>query len=1392
MQNHKNLLSILSICALLTFSMGMSAQSCPDTFSGTTFQPKSGVKDNNYDLESVKFSDPSSESLTTSMKFTISSTSITQGQYTVTKDGFRMVTAVSGDAFAFFTYTINDLVTTSGKNSYKISIDFEIANGTNCSCTKECHRGINFKHAWVDNGGNKDEYKEYQNGKYTWTKTFTAKDSKATIVWSADHANNCKTLIVKSIKVTGCVDKKIVSENGSKVCAGEENAMIAKGLNGTCKWEISKDNKQTWQVIEGATESVVTVAITDECYFRCTCGGDVLVSDVVRPVVCCSVAGTREDVMKVDFSSNSLNSTNRVNFGQLNDSKSQGITSTYTYVSSGNVDENGYIITTLPKNGGYWSDSEIKDHTTGGTDSHNGFLLVNCGKEDKRMFEYQISSGDFCKNTVYDFSAYIANIDANTASNHEPVNAGFQVYGVAPRKQDVLLLDTETGDLPYTGDWVEKGESFNSGDYTTFKLIIKNNHVSQSTGAVIGNDIGIDDITFSTCSPEVKIYTDSKYTTQDTIVCDDGKTVHLRLEAHAVYDLSTFFKTPYFLFQTSTDLSSWDNVLDFATTDDFVEIDVEKTSLYESGLWYRVWVGGDKDAVEKSAGDGKPGTGCGKLTAVAEPILIKYQCQCSPTDAPTAKDYAACPVSGTKLLRDQVTSTYDNLRFYETETGGTDLGKDATFDASVVGIKTYYVTNQKATDASGLQYCESPRTPINIEVKGSATVSPSDINICFTPETPDSELTFVASPTPTTFEYTWKSTEGPSIDAKGATYTLARQDAKGKITVTATDPTGAVCPGTASVSYVTAPNPSFTLSAPSMVCLTSPSAIISAELTLANGTYTWKKNGTDVESGTVTSTTLTYTDPSVSTVSGDHVEYSLNVVNINMPSCESNSSIIVEVGDRIDIPLVATDPVVDNRICVGSKFDVNANYTLGAGETLSWSVAGAPVPGVTGKTLSAQEPTEDTEYTVSLAGNVCPGGGTLTIGVDKPVNPVIASDADVVCAGTAISITDSDAETASQYIWYKDGALWTEYSSKDITSYVPTATATYKKEAKNGLCTSESNEIRVEVQPEIAFDVSPLGARICEGGEVEIEMSRYPEGSTLEWIDNSTGQSIATTAKTTVKPEATTTYTASVTKICKSSKELTITVLDPINPTITDDLTICEGSNKTIEASGTNVTSIVWSPATGLSGTTGARVTASPTITTKYKAVLDNGYCTDSAFVTVKVSSLPRVATINITGETCLDRGISVSGKKGTPPYMFSLDGKNFTTDTEFTGLGSGYKIIYIQDSEYCQSDTTFQLDAYAIRPDIFFTPNEDGVNDTWKIANIDCYEGYIVEIFDRYGKRIYVYKKGSFSGGSVTDDFPGWDGYYNGHQMSSDDYWYLITVEEIRKQYNGHFILKR
>ncbi|MFD0779458.1 T9SS type B sorting domain-containing protein [Flavobacterium myungsuense] len=82
-----------------------------------------------------------------------------------------------------------------------------------------------------------------------------------------------------------------------------------------------------------------------------------------------------------------------------------------------------------------------------------------------------------------------------------------------------------------------------------------------------------------------------------------------------------------------------------------------------------------------------------------------------------------------------------------------------------------------------------------------------------------------------------------------------------------------------------------------------------------------------------------------------------------------------------------------------------------------------------------------------------------------------------------------------------------------------------------------------------------------------------------------------------------------------------------------------------------------------------------------------------------------------------------------------------------------------------------------------FFTPNNDGSNDTWNIKGIsDKFNSKAkVEIFNREGKLLK----------QLNAIDKGWDGIYNGEILPSDDYWYVVTFEN-NKIVKGHFSLKR
>jgi gliding motility-associated-like protein len=80
-----------------------------------------------------------------------------------------------------------------------------------------------------------------------------------------------------------------------------------------------------------------------------------------------------------------------------------------------------------------------------------------------------------------------------------------------------------------------------------------------------------------------------------------------------------------------------------------------------------------------------------------------------------------------------------------------------------------------------------------------------------------------------------------------------------------------------------------------------------------------------------------------------------------------------------------------------------------------------------------------------------------------------------------------------------------------------------------------------------------------------------------------------------------------------------------------------------------------------------------------------------------------------------------------------------------------------------------------------FFTPNGDGYNDSWKTKASIGTPSFKIEIFDRFGRLLKTFTE--------TDNE--WNGTYAGKDLPSDDYWFVLSGENIT-EYRGHFSLKR
>ncbi|SHE28748.1 gliding motility-associated C-terminal domain-containing protein [Psychroflexus salarius] len=131
--------------------------------------------------------------------------------------------------------------------------------------------------------------------------------------------------------------------------------------------------------------------------------------------------------------------------------------------------------------------------------------------------------------------------------------------------------------------------------------------------------------------------------------------------------------------------------------------------------------------------------------------------------------------------------------------------------------------------------------------------------------------------------------------------------------------------------------------------------------------------------------------------------------------------------------------------------------------------------------------------------------------------------------------------------------------------------------------------------------------------------------------------------------------------------------------------------------------------------------------------------------------------------------------------YEYALEYPfDFQDEPLFEGLAPGIYDVFVRDKNGCGTRKE-RVGLLGVRD--FFTPNNDGVNDFWQLEGIvkaDIRIDYI-QVFDRYGKHI----------ASFSQESKGWDGTYKGKPMPSNDYWYVIKLQD-GLVLKGNFTLKR
>jgi gliding motility-associated-like protein len=526
--------------------------------------------------------------------------------------------------------------------------------------------------------------------------------------------------------------------------------------------------------------------------------------------------------------------------------------------------------------------------------------------------------------------------------------------------------------------------------------------------------------------------------------------------------------------------------------------------------------------------------------------------------------------------------------------------------------------------------------------------------------TPGSSTTFCQGGTvmltsSTATSYSWST---------GATTQSITVTASGNYSVTVSD--GTSCSATSANTSVTVnPLPVISITPSSSAICTDASVSLTASGALS---YSWSP-GASLSTTTGSVVTASPANTATYTVMG------------TSGTCVGTQTAVVTI---ITPPTITISPASPS-ICV------NGSSTLTAGGAISYTwFPASGLSSTTGSVVTAT-PSNTTTYTAIGSNGTCSGAQTVVVTIMPVSTPTITSGSSTTfCKGGSVILTSS---TATSYTW-STGA-----NTQSITT---DTSGSYSVTVSNSMgCSVTSANTSVTVNPLPPITINPSSAAICTNTSVSLTASG---ALTYSWLPVA-GLNATTGSEVTANPANTSTYTVSGSNgTCTGTQTVVITVSTAPNISIVPSSnTICPNGSANLTANG--ATSYTWSPATGLSATTGSVVTVNPVNTTTYVVNGSNGTCsaTQSVVVTVKPLSTP---TITSNNSTIFCQGDSV--KLSSSPETSYLWSTGDTTQSITVHSSGNYSVVVSNGS--CSASSTITPVTVKAVPVALITANDTTV----------------------------------------------------------------------------------
>jgi gliding motility-associated-like protein len=375
------------------------------------------------------------------------------------------------------------------------------------------------------------------------------------------------------------------------------------------------------------------------------------------------------------------------------------------------------------------------------------------------------------------------------------------------------------------------------------------------------------------------------------------------------------------------------------------------------------------------------------------------------------------------------------------------------------------------------------------------------------------------------------------------------------------------------------------------------------------------------------------------------------------------------------------------------------------------------------------------------------------------------------CSGNNNTVLKVQGSDDYGYRWYKDGVL----NGITADSITVTQTGQYKVEVTS--CRSSwvaSKTVQVNFIQIPAPVIKPDKRAYCLGDQASLSLNIPVDPSyNITWLRDGNpvdSYNNMATIITSIPGNYTALISSTAINNCLQTSSAVQVSFNPV-PSVgileNVNTNLCQGQGVTLKAVYNNG-SVKWS-----TGETTDQITVNNTGTYQVTLTSPAGCTADTS---IAISFFPD-PVLNVNDTTiCVYKNqvVVLTAPAGFAHYLWNSQSVGQT----YTVTSAQTVNLTVTDANGCQASQQIHVTEQCPEVEIpnTFTPNGDGINDTWIIDGINNDPTVSLKVFNRYGSLIYK------SNGYSTP----WNGEYNGGKVPSGVYYYILTTKKGKQTFSG------